>query len=615
MCAGRPLPKTCVPLTRGVADITKMVRPQSRSEATNPVSMISAGQGIALCVLSLLMIGVVMVNSAGMSVDPSRAVTIESLLLSKSTIYMGLAMLTLLGAAFVPIRMIVGRWIEPPHVAERELHERGAGLTGWSSDLVRHLAGLWPLWAFVGAMGLVLGSVYMPGIGKEVNNSNRWVNLHVAGLDSIQPSELAKWSLVIGMAWYCCRNARHMGSFFKGLVPGLMAAGAVSGFIVLEDLGTGALVGMVAGIMLIAAGAKIRHLLILAPLPLAAMAAAIVTSPYRMHRILAFLNPYEDPQGIGYHMIQSMVAVANGQFFGRGLGHGLLKFGYLPEDTTDFLFAIVCEELGVFGAGLVIFLYGALLWCVLSVLKRETSRFMRLVALGVLLTVGIQAMINLGVVTGLGPTKGIALPLLSSGGTGWILTAASLGLVIAMDRTRGQVVTITQAAERAGLIPRTLAEDEADESFRSPERTGSVREREAAADDSRFAPITLDIEDSGATGGSIVATMISSVDLGKGDVRMCGTSSDDVGSVGLIEGERSTSDELMRVQHDAPTVAMSMDVDPGETGLLFAEPKPKSDSSDADGRKTDAVEQPRVVVTAEGREWPPQVPFLKIAPA
>jgi cell division protein FtsW len=185
--------------------------------------------------------------------------------------------------------------------------------------------------------------------------------------------------------------------------------------------------------MLLAAGARLWHFLVFIP-PLAAGAVVlIVTNPYRLTRIETFLDPYMQPQGSGYHMIQSMLAVSGGEGFGRGLGYGLQKFGYLPEDTTDFLFAIICEELGIAGAAVVIFLYIAMLWAGLAIVKRQTSVVLKLLGLGIISTVGFQALINLAVVTGLGPTKGIALPLVSSGGTGWILTAASLGLLVAMD--------------------------------------------------------------------------------------------------------------------------------------------------------------------------------------
>lgn len=552
-------------------------RPPADADASHR-GPLTAGQGIALCVLGLLTIGVVMVNSAGMSVDASRAVTAESLLLSKSTIYMGLAMLGLTVSALLPIRRIAERLC-------REPSDRTTGRTGqsepWLRDCTRHWLSLWPLWAFVAAMIGVLCLVYMPVIGKEVNSSHRWINLHVRGLDSVQPSEIAKWALIVAMAWFCCRNVRHMSGFWKGLLPGLAAAGAVSAVIVLEDLGTGALLGMVACIVLIAGGARLRHLIALAPLPLAAMTVAVITSPYRTHRILAFLNPYEDPQGIGYHMIQSMVAVANGQFFGTGLGHGIQKFGYLPEDTTDFVFAIVCEELGVFGGALVIFLYAAMLWCILGIIRREPSRFLRLVALGVMATVGMQAVINLAVVTGLGPTKGIALPLLSSGGTGWILTAASLGLIIAMDRTRGDAPAIARAA---------IAEQPGE-----PEALPRPSPAVLLPDDPRFAPrAEVQAVEAPATADREVAAATEY-------------------AAGLVSGQEPVEASLAGDEPepiDAPracraeSVGPGMEVAPGETGHLFAEVFPASYSEHT----------PEVVVTDQARDWPSAGSSSRIGP-
>src|SRR6185295_7665477 len=143
---------------------------------------------------------------------------------------------------------------------------------------------------------------------------------------------------------------------------------------------------------------------------LVGLIGAIWVSPYRIKRLTAFLDPYADPQGAGYHMIQSMAAVAGGEGPGRGLGHGLQKFGYLPEDKTDFLFAVICEELGVVGAAIVIGLFVCLIWAGLAVVRREKCLVLKLVGLGVIATVAFQALINLVVVTGLGPTKGIALP-------------------------------------------------------------------------------------------------------------------------------------------------------------------------------------------------------------
>jgi cell division protein FtsW len=198
------------------------------------------------------------------------------------------------------------------------------------------------------------------------------------------------------------------------------------------------------------------------PLGLLAFVGLVITSPYRVNRIAAFLDPYKDPQGIGYHIIQSMEAISGGGLVGRGLGNSELKFGYLPEATTDFIYSIIAEELGIGGSVLVIGLYVLLVGCgvaiVTSAVRRGgraggadvgagadaglpaadgqplLSNFSQLLGFGIVLTVGLQALINVCVVTGLAPTKGIALPLMSRGGTGWILTCLSLGMLVAMER-------------------------------------------------------------------------------------------------------------------------------------------------------------------------------------
>ncbi len=407
------------------------------------------------------MIGVVMVNSAGMTIRTREPFTIEAILLSKTTLYAGLAMGALIACSLLPLRRLIPRRAganaavlgEP---MEPAIDEPLLSLA-WVRALIREYLNLWPLWA--GAIGLIvlLGSVYVPGIRSPKNGSHRWINLHLPGLESVQPSELAKWGLVLLIAIYAACSIRRMKSFWLGLVPGLLATGLVAGFVVIEDLGTGALMGVAACIVLLAAGARLWHLLILCPVPLAGAALAIVTNPYRMHRIESFMNPFLDPQGKGFHMIQSMGAISGGGIFGRGLGGGLQKFGYLPEDTTDFIFATICEELGVAGAAIVLFLLGALIWSVWGIVRRENVAVLKLIGLGVMTTVGVQAAINLAVVTGLGPTKGIALPLISSGGTGWILTAAALGLVVAMDR--GQLVGLRRAA-RLGGVPKGETSEE-----------------------------------------------------------------------------------------------------------------------------------------------------------
>jgi cell division protein FtsW len=379
--------------------------------------MIRAGQGLVLAVVSLLVIGVVMVNSAGLTVDAQHAISIKQVLLSKQTILASLAMLALLGGSFLCIEKIF---------------------------TARGLASPMP-WLIVGIFFLLL-VVHVPGIGHEVNGARRWISL---GSFQFQPSEVAKWGMVVVLAWYAARRAGTMNLLWSGFIPPMVLVGVVCGLIALEDLGTAVLIFMVAVGMLLAAGCRIWQAALLVPPAVVGFIGLVLVSPYRVNRILAYLDPYADPEGIGYHIIQSMTAVAGGGLVGRGLGNSIQKFGYLPEDTTDFIFAIICEELGLVGAVAVVALYVMLLVCGLAILKRPRHPFERLVGLGVLLTIGLQAFINIAVVTGMAPTKGIALPLLSAGGTGWVLTAFSVGLLVAMDRAdaRKEALEAREAAE------------------------------------------------------------------------------------------------------------------------------------------------------------------------
>jgi cell division protein FtsW len=388
--------------------------------------MLRPGDGIVLSVFGLLAIGVVMVNSADLTIDPAQAVTFQSIALSRATVYMAVAVATMLLIGRLPI-------------ARLATSERFFRLIPW----------LFPV-----LIGVLLLS-YLPGIGHEVNGARRWIQVPGTGL-TMQPSEIAKWGIIFVLAWHCVRRAGVMHRFDSGLLPGLAMIGVIAALIAHQDLGTGVLIGLAGCLMLVAAGGRIGQLLAFVPLGVIGFIIAVRAEPYRMRRIETFINPYLDPEGSGYHMIQSLVAVANGNGFGRGLGFGLQKFGYLPEDRTDFLFAVICEELGIAGAALVIALYAYLMWSIVQIVRREESALLKLIGLGVGATLGLQAAINLAVVTGLAPTKGIALPLLSYGGTGWILTAASLGIIVAMDRAHSRSER-TADANGTGATPQIMS--------------------------------------------------------------------------------------------------------------------------------------------------------------
>ncbi len=397
--------------------------------------MLKAGDVILLCVLSLLCIGVLMVNSASLSVGAEEGVTFQSIALGRSTQFAALAIALLALTTRLPIRA----WATTPWV-------------------VRFM----PLLVVVslGAMALV----YTPAIAREVNGSRRWIGVPGTGL-TMQPSEIAKWAMPLFLAWYCSRHASQIRRFWSGLVPALLILGIVCAVVTHQDLGTGALIFGVGCLVLLAGGARLWHFIALAPLPLAGLVLAIIIEPYRVRRLTTFVNPYADPDGDGYHMIQSLVAVANGEGFGRGIGFGLQKFGYLPEDRTDFLFAVLCEELGIAGVLLVLTLYAGIMIAGLRIVLREQHVLLKLACLGFLATLGFQACINLTVVVGLAPTKGIALPLLSSGGTGWILTAGAMGLLISIAKSQAaQVEAVQETAQTAArriVEPKPATEDQA----------------------------------------------------------------------------------------------------------------------------------------------------------
>lgn len=366
--------------------------------------MLRAGHGLMLIALTLLAFGVVMVTSAGLTVGQDKAVVLQDVLLGRTTQLAAMAM----------VFMFIGAWVPVDRALYRPMGVRS------------------PIpWLVLLMLGLLL-IVHLPGVGKEVNGAQRWI--HIAGI-GFQPSEVAKWGMVITIAWFCARRAPVIDRFWAGFVPPILLTLVVCALIAVEDLGTAVLVGAVSLCMLMAAGCRLWHAAVLLPFGVCGVIYAVLTSDYRVNRIKAFLDPYSDPQGIGYHILQSMGAISGGGLAGRGLGNSVQKFGYLPEDTTDFIFAIVCEELGVIGAAVIISLYALLLLCGFSIVRRVQHPFQRLLGLGVLLCVGLQAMINIAVVTGSAPTKGIALPLLSSGGTGWVLTAFCIGLLVSMDRS------------------------------------------------------------------------------------------------------------------------------------------------------------------------------------
>jgi len=273
--------------------------------------------------------------------------------------------------------------------------------------------------------------VLLPQFGMEINRARRWLRIPAGPITvSFQPSELAKWAIILFLAGVCDRFATELKLYWKRFVPICFVVGLVAGLIVIEDFGTAAFISLLAFLMLIIAGVKWWH--ILTPLPLAAAAflAVLIRSPSRMQRIIAFLHPEKLTDSAAYQANQSLVALGSGGLFGKGLGRGICKYGHLPEDTTDFIFAIIGEELGFIGDAVVILLFIAFVCLGILVILRCQDRFGQLLAGGIVLTIALQAAINIGVVTVVLPTKGITLPFVSAGGTSMLLSSAAVGVLL-----------------------------------------------------------------------------------------------------------------------------------------------------------------------------------------
>jgi len=285
--------------------------------------------------------------------------------------------------------------------------------------------------------------VLVPGIGLEVNNARRWIRLggESYGL-GFQPSELAKMALVIFLAGFYSRPSPpgseagvQARSFRRGFLPPAVIVAVLACLIAKEDFGTGALVALVGVLMMGVGGTRLIHLLSLLPPAVLAFYLFVYRIPWRWERFSAFLNPQAHLSGSAYHARQSQIAIASGGWRGLGLGHGIQKYGYVPEDTTDFIFAIIGEELGLIGCALVIGAFIILLILAWKIVAKTPDLLGRLLAFGLGATIGLQAIIHIGVDAGVLPTKGISLPFVSAGGTGLVLMCVAIGLIMSVART------------------------------------------------------------------------------------------------------------------------------------------------------------------------------------
>ncbi len=287
----------------------------------------------------------------------------------------------------------------------------------------------------VAILGVVIAYILLATVlilGTEISGSRRWINLKVINL---QPSEIAKLALVNFIAAYAASRPQSMKGFWKGVIPPVAVTAGFFGLIILEpDFGTAVSMAGTAVIMLFACGTRLLHLLMLAGMAIPLFGVMIWLEPYRMERILSFLDPWADPMNTGWNIIQSLVAIGSGGLFGLGLGSSRQKFFYLPEQHTDFIFAILGEELGFLGAAVTLLLFFLLAWRGFRIALRANDLFGCFMAVGITSMIILQAVLNIGVVSGLLPVTGVTLPFISFGSSSMVITLAGIGILLNISK-------------------------------------------------------------------------------------------------------------------------------------------------------------------------------------
>ncbi len=303
---------------------------------------------------------------------------------------------------------------------------------------------------------LIIGSIFLlllvliPGVGRTVNGSTRWLNL---GFVRIQVSEIVKLAVVIYLAGYIVRHHDTLQKKFGSFIRPLILLGMIAALLLLQpDFGASVVIMMTAMGMLFLAGVRLWQFLSILGLVGAAVVVLAISSPYRLERLTTFLNPWANPYASGYQLTQALIAFGRGGWFGVGLGESVQKLFYLPEAHTDFLFAVLAEELGILGAFVVILLFTILVWHGFVIARRALrvgDYFAGYLTFGLSLWLGLQAIINIGVSSGVLPTKGITLPLMSAGGSSMLINCVVLALILRVDHeTRWKMLSMGESSLR-----------------------------------------------------------------------------------------------------------------------------------------------------------------------
>ncbi len=268
--------------------------------------------------------------------------------------------------------------------------------------------------------------------GQDLNGGKRWLN--IAGI-SIQPSELAKFGLMIFMCSYMSRHKNEMNTFRFGMLPMLLAIGFIAGLVMLQpNMSMAVIIGFIGVVLLYLGGCDLKQLVVLGIIGIVGFFVLARSAQYRMDRLTSFGNPELDPQGTGYQLLQSYYAIGSGGFFGKGLNNSYQKLLYMTYGESDFIFAILCEEFGFIGGLIVILMYAWIVFRGIVIAMRCRNRFGSLLAAGISIVFGFQVFVNIGVVTGLLPTTGQALPFISAGGTSLLVFLAAMGLLLSISR-------------------------------------------------------------------------------------------------------------------------------------------------------------------------------------
>jgi cell division protein FtsW len=289
-----------------------------------------------------------------------------------------------------------------------------------------------PVLLGVGALLLIL--VFIPGLGREVNGSMRWVSL---GPFNLQPSEPMKLAMVLYLAGYMVRRGELVRSTVGGFIRPMSMLAVIGVLLLFEpDYGATVVLFTTALGMLFLGGVPFWSFVGWAAFVVVSMGVVVMAAPYRVERMFTFLNPWADPYGSGFQLTQALIAIGSGEWFGVGLGSSVQKLFYLPEAHTDFLFAVLAEELGMLGVLMVILLFTFIVWRAIVIgtrAERAGHTYGAHLAYGVGLLVGLQAFLNIGVNMGILPTKGLALPLMSYGGSSLVVNCIAVGLVMRVD--------------------------------------------------------------------------------------------------------------------------------------------------------------------------------------